>query len=355
MSNNKSLYKDRILHLVKNSPLEIDTDIQIKGRIPTSVSSEFITNKEQGDWAERIVYEAINKNESYVAVHYGRADSLSAGDIGFKEFYEEYQQELNSIGKRPDLLIFNNSDYYEGIEKSVEGVKKAIGAIEVRSSSFLVEKYNSFMQLRNQEAIDRIDELRQSIFNNQNLNDILKKRKPAVYDVLQNTSLDQFREGITFKFTSLSSSPELILLSEKIKEIKKCIKTLQKRDYLSITPKLEDIALVNRWIENFNVPHYYLQVFFDKAYIISFEDILNISSNPSDEGVKFSIERDNKNQGKTTIKIDVRSTDLIIDQVAIPDHASQMKELDRGRVLFYVKFDGTSGYLEETTLESVLR
>ena len=138
-------------------------------------------------------------------------------------------------------------------------------------------------------------------------------------------------------------------------EIKKCIKTLQKRDYLSITPKLEDIALVNRWIENFNVPHYYLQVFFDKAYIISFEDILNISSNPSDEGVKFSIERDNKNQGKTTIKIDVRSTDLIIDQVAIPDHASQMKELDRGRVLFYVKFDGTSGYLEETTLESVLR
>ena len=112
---------------------------------------------------------------------------------------------------------------------------------------------------------------------------------------------------------------------------------------------------MNRWIENFNVPHYYLQVFFDKAYIISFEDILNISSNPSDEGVKFSIERDNKNQGKTTIKIDVRSTDLIIDQVAIPDHASQMKELDRGRVLFYVKFDGTSGYLEETTLESVLR
>lgn len=126
MSNNKSLYKDRILHLVKNSPLEIDTDIQIKGRIPTSVSSEFITNKEQGDWAERIVYEAINKNESYVAVHYGRADSLSAGDIGFKEFYEEYQQELNSIGKRPDLLIFNNSDYYEGIEKSVEGVKKLL-------------------------------------------------------------------------------------------------------------------------------------------------------------------------------------------------------------------------------------
>ena len=355
MTNNKEDYKDRILNLVKNSPLDIDTDIVIKGRIPTSVSSEFITNKEQGDWAERIVYEAINNGSDYVAVHYGRSDSLSAGDEGFKEFYLEYQAELNSIGKRPDLLIFNRSDYYEGIEKSVEGVKKAVCAIEVRSSSFLVNKYNNFMQLRNQEAVNKINKLKQSIFENPTLNDILKSRKPAVYDVLKNTSIEEFKEGVTFRFSRLSSSPELISLSEKIKEIKECIKVLQKRDYLSITPKLEDLALVNRWIENFNVPHYYLQVFFDKAYMISFEDILTISSDPNNEGIKFSIERDSKNQMKTTIKIDIRNTDLIIDQVKIPDHQSQMKELDRGRVLFYVKFDGSSGYLEDTTLESILK
>lgn len=210
------------------------------------------------------------------------------------------------------------------------------------------------MQLRNQEAIDRIDELRQSIFNNQNLNDILKRESLQYMMSCKTPHLISLERALPLSLQAFLHHQNSYCYL-KNKRNKKCIKTLQKRDYLSITPKLEDIALVNRWIENFNVPHYYLQVFFDKAYIISFEDILNISSNPSDEGVKFSIERDNKNQGKTTIKIDVRSTDLIIDQVAIPDHASQMKELDRGRVLFYVKFDGTSGYLEETTLESVLR
>lgn len=32
-------------------------------------SSEFLTNKEQGDWAEQVVFNAINKNsEEYRAV-----------------------------------------------------------------------------------------------------------------------------------------------------------------------------------------------------------------------------------------------------------------------------------------------
>ena len=49
------------------------------------------------------------------------------------------------------------------------------------------------------------------------------------------------------------------------------IKEIQKRDYLSITPKVEDIKVVYKWIETFNVPHFYFQVFFDKVYGISFE------------------------------------------------------------------------------------
>lgn len=67
-----------------------------------------------------------------------------------------------------------------------------------------------------------------------------------------------------------SSSKELTQLSEHLKQLKEQMKILRKRDYLSITPKLEDIALVNRWIQQFGVKHYYLQVFFDKAYLISF-------------------------------------------------------------------------------------
>lgn len=51
---------------------------------PTQASSNFITNKEQGDWAEDLIFRAINEtSENYVAVRYGKSDDLIAGDEGF--------------------------------------------------------------------------------------------------------------------------------------------------------------------------------------------------------------------------------------------------------------------------------
>lgn len=355
MKANRNDYKDKIQQLVISSPLQINTEIEIKGRVPTTVSSEFITNKEQGDWAENLVYQTINQNNDYVAVKYGRADDLSAGEEGFREFYEAYQAELNTIGKKPDLLIYRKSDYYEGIETTQTGVEKALCALEVRSSSFLVKKYNAFMQRRFQESSQAIEQLKTAIFSDEALDNLLKTRNATIYDILKDSSLADFKNGKTFKFTSLSSTPDLVRLSSILKDIKKHIKALQTRDYLSITPKLEDIALVNRWIQCYNVPHYYLQVFFDSAYIISFEDILKISSDSANEGVRFSIERDTKNQGKTTVKIDVRTTELVIDEIEMPSHRSQMKELDRGRLLFYIKFSGGRGKLNDSVLDGILK
>ncbi len=56
--------------------------------------------------------QAINKtNQNFVAVQYGKSDQFVAGEPGFEEFYESYQNELDLIGKRPDLLIFRVEDY----------------------------------------------------------------------------------------------------------------------------------------------------------------------------------------------------------------------------------------------------
>ena len=75
--------------------------------MPTQASSEFITNKQQGDWAEDVLFRAINDNsENIVAVRYGKSDDLVAGDAGFEKFFNEYQAELDTIGKRPDILLF---------------------------------------------------------------------------------------------------------------------------------------------------------------------------------------------------------------------------------------------------------
>lgn len=51
--------------------------------MPTQASSEFITNKQQGDWAEDLLFRAINENsKNIVAVKYGKGDDLVAGDEG---------------------------------------------------------------------------------------------------------------------------------------------------------------------------------------------------------------------------------------------------------------------------------
>jgi type II restriction enzyme len=95
-------------------------------------------------------------------------------------------------------------------------------------------------------------------------------------------------------------------------------------------------------------------VFFDKAYLIPFEQILEIAADPEKEGEVFSIERDVKNQGKTTIKINVQVGREVIGKIDVPEHRSQMKEFERGRLLFYVTFEGGRGYLDGPLLKEML-
>ena len=139
------LYKEAIANLLSLTPFAIDLNLKMTGKPPTMANSEFLTNKEQGDWAERIVFTAINENSpDYCAVKYGRSESLAAGEPGFDEFYQAYQDELNNIGKRPDILIFRRKDVdINNIDlDNDQTVSSAIAAIEVRSSSFLANRYS---------------------------------------------------------------------------------------------------------------------------------------------------------------------------------------------------------------------
>jgi len=346
------MYKDDIANLIQQSPLEIDTEIQVGGRPPTMANSEFLTNKEQGDWAERIVFKAINEfSEDYFAVQYGRSESIAAGDEGFADFYMEYQNELNAIGKRPDILIFKISDFSTrsiDIEND-DHVRLAVAALEVRSSSFLADKYAVFMRDRHQQAIGKCIEIKNTILGT-DLGELLRRKNETIYNLISNSTDETFRE-LDFRRPSWSLTSDLRDLTTLLKSIKENIKILHKRDYLSITPKMEDIALVNRWIQQYNVKHFYLQVFFDKAYIISFKDILTLVSNDNNDGNNFSIERDVKNQRKTTIKINVQIGKELLGKIDMPEHKSAMKELDRGRLLFYVTFEGGKGYLDSEIFE----
>ena len=156
-------YYDRIRELTKTVPVTL-VDFELPrdpARIPTQASSNFITNKEQGDWAENLVFRAINQtSKNFVAVRYGKSDDLVAGEDGFDTFYQEFQDELDTIGKRPDLLIFKKEDFVTDLGTDIskiphhaitEYVKKAVAGIEVRSSAFLIDKYEEAMQIRTEK------------------------------------------------------------------------------------------------------------------------------------------------------------------------------------------------------------
>lgn len=151
-------YFERIKELTKSFPVEI-ADFSAPrdpASMPTQAESNFITNKEQGDWAENLLTRAVNDNSrNYIAIKYGKSDDLVAGDPGFSTFFQEFQTELDTIGKRPDILIFKKEDYREDLGMDIshidhnlltEYVKKAIAGIEVRSSAFLLDRYELAMQ-----------------------------------------------------------------------------------------------------------------------------------------------------------------------------------------------------------------
>ena len=357
-------YFDKIRELTKHIPTTIVDFSERRDRTspPTQASSNFITNKEQGDWAEDLIFRAINEtSKNYVAVRYGKSDDLIAGEKGFDEFYNDFQNELDTIGKRPDLLIFakNDFDIEFGFDISkiahseiTEYVKKAIAGLEIRSSAFLIDKYENEMQNRTTTHLNKAIEIRDKILSE--YFEILEHpKKKHFIEILKGINEDTIN-AVSFRRPSWNSTNELQELTALFKELKENITIVQKRDYLSITPKVEDLKVVYKWTEAFNVPHYYFQVFFDKSYGISFENILSLITETEKEGEFYEISKDIKNQNKTTIKINTRKTEQIAYKIDEPEHNSVRREMGRGRLLFYVTFDKGTAYLDIDKLKSLL-
>lgn len=357
-------YFDKITELTKEVPVSLvdfNAD-RTPARIPTQVSSNFITNKQQGDWAEDLIFTAINKvSRNYVAVRYGKSDDLIAGDDGFSEFFQEFQDELDTIGKRPDILIFRKSDFDEHLgfdiskishDKITNYVKKAIAGLEIRSSTFLIGQYEKAMDFRTQKNLKLAFELRDKILTD--YADLLEHYNRKKYIPILKSINDETIHALSFSSPGWYANERLAELSGLFKKLKSAVKEIQKRDFLSITPKVEDIKVVYKWIETFDVPHFYLQVFFDKVYGVSFEQILIFIANPDNEGSVFSVEKDNKNQNKTTIKINSKCGTLIANKVEEPEHKSVRKEMARGRLLFYVTFEGGKTVLDVANLIEIL-
>jgi len=357
-------YYEQIREITKKIPTTI-VDFSLprdRTNPPTQASSNFITNKEQGDWAEDLIFRAINEtSKNYVAVRYGKSDNLIAGDKGFDEFYNNFQDELDTIGKRPDLLIFKKSDFDNSLGYDISNiehtnitdyVKKAIAGLEIRSSAFLIQKYEKEMNDRTKYYLKVVFEIKHKILTE--YRELLEQKSKKYIDILESITEENI-QIISFRRPSWNATEELSTLTNLFKELKEAIKIIQKRDYLSITPKVEDLKVVYKWIETFNLPHFYFQVFFDKSYAISFKNILEIITQPDKENEYYEISKDIKNQNKTTIKINTQKTTQIAYKIDEPEHKSIRREMSRGRLLFYVTFDGGTAYLDIDNLKKLLK
>lgn len=355
-------YKDIINNICRNIHTGlIDFDEpRSEASMPTQASSEFITNKQQGDWAEDVLFRAINDNsENVVAVRYGKSDDLVAGDEGFEKFFNDYQVELDVIGKRPDILLYKKEDFDESLGYDISSkssdeigdyVSRAIAGIEVRSSAFLINKYTAETHRVVRENMERALELRDIVLDD--YIDLLEQKRPELIAILQQLDETSVR-SIDYRKPTWKTSQRLQELTDNLSELKDCLKIIQKRNSLSITPKVEDLKVVYKWIMTYNVPHFYVQVFFDKVYGISFHHILELVSNSDLEDDKYFIEQDTKNQNKTTIKIPSQEGTCLAEEVTEPNHQSVRKELNKGRLLFYVKFDGGEACLDANNFESL--
>lgn len=292
-------YRDAITKIVD----EISSDlinfkvIRKRGVAPTQAFSDFLTHSEQGDWAELLFFNALKLSDlPYTPVRYGKSDKIIAGDPNFENFYNSYQDELDIIGKRPDLLLFKKVDYQQKWGGDISQfalsdlstiVPSAHVGFEVRSSSYLTKKF------------------------------VPKKNRP----------------------------------------------------FLSFTPKVEDLLVVFKWIKTYGVPHYYVQVFFDAIYIISFKDILLLLRDAQIEikGIKnkkilglingeraFVIEKNPKNQFKETIHIYLDKGTVICKQIESPSLIGSKKELAGGRLLHYVSFEDGTASLDQDILLNLL-
>lgn len=278
-------YREKIKLLSSKVPKEIvNFDLKRKrGTAPTQAFSDFLTHNEQGHWAEELFYNSFkNKSKDFIIVHYGKSDNITAGDPEFKAFYEAYQDELDSIGKRPDLLIFNKNDYQErwgediskySLEELANIVPKAIAGLEVRSSAYLSKKF-----------VPKSDRPNLSF-------------TPKVEDLL-----------IVLKWIESYGVPHFY-----VQVFFDCIYLLPFEDILNLLCNAE---LVESGIKNKKI-----------TGIINDKKVFVIEKNP-------------KNQFKETIHIYLDNGIMLCDKLVEPNLIADRKELKGGRLLHYVKFDG---------------
>ncbi|KXA94027.1 hypothetical protein AKJ65_05685 [candidate division MSBL1 archaeon SCGC-AAA259E19] len=246
---------------------------------------DFYRKWSQGSWAEEKLKEAINRTKDYSAYQYGPSRGEPFHTIEeFEKYNQEYSRKEDKFGKRPDLLVFNDST---------------------------IEDFS----IEDKETLNELEEI------------------------------------------SDSKAEEVISSSSGGIEVETSIWKIEKRrrngKSLSMTVKKEDYEPLTSWREQWNVPIFVVQIFFDEAYIMPFKNIED-PVEKKEENPQTSISgfyrRTDSNTGKITYFADVlefEGVERIGEFVEFPEIDARFLERDDGKVVPYVAFK--EGKLNITT------
>lgn len=308
--------------------LSQDADSKVDIFIPKGANSEFFSNRAMGDWAEKIVSDLITTSTSYKVVHYGDSDRISAEDDRFREAYLRKMEDTRLYGKRPDLLLMENS-YNGDLDVSLKRTNENDGianvakyAIEVRSSKFEAETYKA-------RKLEKLTKENDKKIKDETIYYIASDEDERIfkeYIDARKINDNNEKELINLQYTGKKSQEKIDKLCQETQKIlskkrevspeeKKRITSKIKNKYkteeakvevLKFTVKVEDLRIVYRWIMRYKVPQIYVQVFFDSIYAINVLKIFEIIAKGKENWPKFmKIDNPQKSQEKTTIVIPI--------------------------------------------------
>lgn len=258
--------------------------------------SDFLMRWSQGVWSEKRLIDAVNNTGKFYAIAYGPSGTAPTDDVRAFELYFE-RLEAAGLGniKRPDLLVFRNSD-----RKFVDDFLNQIGGEE--ELPFITEDK---LQPLVQKAIIAV-ECENSLWVAEKMPDYNTPMKA------------QKRLGGKIGLAKTAVLPTVII-------------------------KEEDRIPLNKWQDENKIPIHVWHVFFDRAYGLSFDEAQRLVS----EGLILPTEQVFQAPGgATTKKVIYKYYYHYVYPLGVASEKPQLIpafiEDKNGHILPYVKFEGGS-------------
>lgn len=258
-------------------------------KIPRPRGSDFLMRFSQGRWSEDRIIEAINSQTKYAAIRYGLSMVGPTDPARWKEHWLQYQ-DFTAYGKRPDLLLF----------------KKAVARRVLRDPT-----------------------------TGKPIEDLLTVPDNLVGEIIANAVAGLECENSLWIVRKMPAF-------EKPRTLRGGKTGFRKTDIIpTVIVKREDVASLEKWTSRYKKPIYVVQVFYDRAYMAEFGEILRHDKRGTARIVaqKFS----NRGGGvtiKETINLPYTYATQFGHSEEEPALVPEVIKEDNGHLLPYVRFEG---------------